>query len=398
MSPTFRLIRLERAVDLASEMERRSMVRVEGDRPLLGPGCYGIWLEDMEEARIALLREGARTQQLVAFQGPSSSGREGRADLLLWGDWSRLEATAAFCSGQPFLSQIGRGMKETLEAFGCPQYRLRLRGYTLELGSRTALMGVLNITPDSFSDGGRFLRPQDAIAHGWRLVEEGADLLDLGGESTRPGSEPIPAEEEIRRILPPLRELAKASIPISVDTYKPEVARVALEEGASLINDISGLRLYPELAEVVARAGAGLVIMHMKGTPRNMQDNPQYDSVVDEVYAYLRQGIARAEEAGVAPESILVDPGLGFGKTVDHNLILLRRLREFKVLRKPLLIGPSRKSFIGKVLDLPVDQRLEGTAAVVAWGILQGASMVRVHDVKEMKRVAQMIDVLRQGS
>jgi dihydropteroate synthase len=230
------------------------------------------------------------------------------------------------------------------------------------------------------------------------LVEEGADLLDLGGESTRPGSEPIPAEEEIRRILPPLRELAKASIPISVDTYKPEVARVALEEGASLINDISGLRLYPELAEVVARAGAGLVIMHMKGTPRNMQDNPQYDSVVDEVYAYLRQGIARAEEAGVAPESILVDPGLGFGKTVDHNLILLRRLREFKVLRKPLLIGPSRKSFIGKVLDLPVDQRLEGTAAVVAWGILQGASMVRVHDVKEMKRVAQMIDVLRQGS
>jgi dihydropteroate synthase len=187
-------------------------------------------------------------------------------------------------------------------------------------------------------------------------------------------------------------------IPISVDTYKSEVARIALQEGASLINDISGLRLDPALADVVARAGAGLVIMHMKGTPQDMQKDPHYDCLMGEIMAYLRGGIALAESAGVRAQAIAVDPGVGFGKNLGHNLTLLRRLRELKCLGKPILVGPSRKSFIGRILDLPVDDRVEGTAAAVAWAICKGAGMVRVHDIREMKRVALMIDTLRDGN
>jgi dihydropteroate synthase len=229
-------------------------------------------------------------------------------------------------------------------------------------------------------------------------MEEGADILDIGGESSRPGSQPVDAREELARILAPLRSLVKMGIPISVDTYKSEVARIALQEGASLINDISGLRLDPALAEVVARAGAGLVIMHMKGNPRDMQKSPHYDCLMGEIMAYLQEGITLAESAGVGPETIAVDPGLGFGKDLGHNVTLLRRLRELKCLGKPILVGPSRKSFIGRILDLPVDDRVEGTAAAVAWAICKGASMVRVHDVREMKRVALMVDTLRDGN
>jgi dihydropteroate synthase len=293
------------------------------------------------------------------------------------------------------IREMGQGRRELMDALPLSGCRLHLGSYTLDLSKKTALMGVLNITPDSFSDGGRFLNPEEAIVEGRRLIEAGADVLDMGGESSRPGSEPVSVEEELRRILPPLRSLVKMGIPISVDTYKAEVARAVLGEGASLINDISGLHFNPSVASVVARAGAGLVIMHMKGTPRNMQQDPQYDSLMEEVAGYFREGIARAESAGVRPDGILIDPGLGFGKNLEHNLTLLRRLEEFKCLGKPILLGPSRKSFIGLILDLPVEERLEGTAAVVAWGIIKGASMVRVHDVKEMKRVAGMIDALR---
>lgn len=259
-------------------------------------------------------------------------------------------------------------------------------------------MGVLNVTPDSFSDGGRYLDPDRAVEYAQQMIEEGADVIDVGGESTRPGAEPVSAEEELRRILPPVQRLIKkVSVPISVDTYKADVAAVVLAEGVNLINDVSALSLDPRLASAVAEAGAGLVLMHMRGTPRTMQEDPRYTDVVAEVRECLRQSVLLAEARGVHPEAIVVDPGIGFGKRVEHNLLLLNRLAELHVLEKPLLVGPSRKSFIGNVLDLPLEDRLEGTAAAVAVAIWQGAHIVRIHDVRAMARVVRMTDAIRKS-
>ncbi len=276
---------------------------------------------------------------------------------------------------------------------------LRCRRFRLDLTARTQIMGVLNVTPDSFSDGGLYLDPGRAVAHAHRIVEEGADLIDVGGESTRPGSEPVSTEEELRRILPLLRCLVeKLPVPISVDTYKADVAAAVLAEGVDLINDISGLSFDPRMVSVVAEAGAGLVLSHIRGSPRTMQADPTYTDVLGEIRDYLRERIVLAEAHGVHPEAIAVDPGIGFGKRVEHNLLLLKHLPEIQVLGKPVLIGPSRKSFIGKILDLPVEERLEGTAAAVAVAIWQGAHILRVHDVQAMVRVARVTDAIRKGS
>lgn len=260
---------------------------------------------------------------------------------------------------------------------------------------RTLVMGVLNVTPDSFSDGGKFFEVESALARARQMVEEGADILDVGGESTRPGAEPVSAEEEMRRVLPVIRGIREFSdVPISIDTYKAPVARAALQAGAQIINDISGLTLDPDLAYVAAQSGAWLVVMHILGTPRTMQQQIHYDDVVGDILAFLRRQMAVAEAAGVPRHRLIADPGIGFGKTAQHNLEIVRRLREFQTLGVPILIGPSRKSFIGKVLDLPPDQRVEGTAAAVAIAIWNGASIVRVHDVLPMVRVARMTDAL----
>lgn len=260
-------------------------------------------------------------------------------------------------------------------------------------------MGVLNVTPDSFSDGGLFLDPSNALRQAERMAEEGADILDVGGESTRPGADPLPPEEELARILPVIRAVAaRLPVPISVDTYKARVAREAIQTGAVMVNDISALMFDPEMAPTVAALQVPVCLMHIKGTPKNMQQNPTYDDVVTEVRDWLRERAAAARAAGVAEEDIIIDPGFGFGKTVEHNLEILRRLREFTTLGYPLLIGTSRKSTIGKVLgDLPPHERLEGTAATVALSIANGASIVRVHDVKEMARVARMADAVVRG-
>jgi len=256
-------------------------------------------------------------------------------------------------------------------------------------------MGILNVTPDSFSDGGLYASVESAVEHAERMVSEGADIIDVGGESTRPGAESVPAEDEIRRILPVIEKLTKITkIPISIDTYKSSVARRALEAGACIINDISALRGDPDMAYVAAEAGVSVALMHMKGTPKDMQVNPHYDDPINEITSFFRERIQAAVDAGISPDQIIIDPGIGFGKTAEHNLEIIRRLREFKSLGKPILIGTSRKSFIGKVLDLPVDDRLEGTAATVAVSICNGADIVRVHDVKEMLRVARMTDAI----
>jgi dihydropteroate synthase len=275
---------------------------------------------------------------------------------------------------------------------------LRCGSYTLNLGRRTHIMGVLNVTPDSFSDRKHFLEPAAAILHAKRMEAEGADIIDIGAESSRPGSEPVSVREELSRLIPVLRELVnEVAVPISIDTYKAKVAEAALDSGAHMINDISGLHFDPDMASVVARYKAAVVVMHIKGTPKDMQCKPVYDNLVQEIIDYLDQSLALADEAGIDPEQIIVDPGIGFGKTVRHNLQIINRLSEFKVLGKPILIGTSRKSFIGRVLGLPVEQREEGTAASVSCSILNGANIVRVHDVAKMARVAKLTDAIKQA-
>jgi len=268
----------------------------------------------------------------------------------------------------------------------------------LRFDGRPLVMGIVNVTPDSFSDGGRFLDPQAAISHGLKLVQAGADLLDVGGESSRPGAEPVAAEEELRRVLPVIEGLARYSaVPLSIDTTKAEVAGRALEAGAALVNDISALRADPELARVVARAGAPLVVMHMRGTPRDMQQGEiVYRDVVAEVRAFLEEALGRAEAAGIPRARVIVDPGLGlFGKSVAHNLALLAGLPALLELGRPLLVGPSRKAFLGKLLGAEVGERQWGTAAAVAAAVLHGAQLVRVHDVREMRQVVEIAWAIR---
>ncbi|NLI30157.1 MAG: dihydropteroate synthase [Nitrospiraceae bacterium] len=258
-------------------------------------------------------------------------------------------------------------------------------------------MGVINVTPDSFSDGGRYREPASAVDHALHLVAEGADILDIGGESTRPGAEPVSAEEELLRTIPVIEQLARTvSVPISIDTCKAEVARRALEAGASIINDISGFRFDPDMPAVAARYQAGVCLMHIRGTPRDMQINPVYEAMIPEIMDYLRESIALARAAGVADSHIMLDPGIGFGKTFEQNLMILNRLDEFTELGYPLLVGVSRKAFLGRILgNAPVTERLEATAAAVAIAAYNGAHVVRVHDVKEISKTLRVIDAIR---
>jgi dihydropteroate synthase len=284
------------------------------------------------------------------------------------------------------------------------QFRLRLASRTLVLGKRTLIMGVLNVTPDSFSDGGAFLNSQAAVARALELERDGADILDIGGESTRPAAAAVSAGEELSRILPVLEALrGKLRIPISVDTQKSEVAEAALTAGAEIINDVSGLRTDPHLGEVAHRARAPVILMHMRGTPRTMQRGPFARDVIRDVMAGLRVALARAKRAGFAKSQILLDPGIGFGKSHEQNFEILARLPEFVHLGCPIVIGTSRKAFLGKALarpgepPLPPGERILGTAATVTASILGGAHIVRVHDVAEIARVVRVADLIACG-
>jgi len=279
------------------------------------------------------------------------------------------------------------------------RFRLHLRSRTLILGERTLVMGVLNITPDSFSDGGKYLDSEAAIARALQLEKDGADIIDVGGESTRPGATSIAAEEELRRVLPVIQVLSgKLRIPMSVDTRRADVAKAALSAGAQILNDVSGLRMDPGLGEVARRARAPLILMHMRGTPRTMQQGPFARDVIRDVMSGLRDAVARAKRAGLAKSQLLLDPGIGFGKTHEQNFEILARLPEFARLGCPIVIGTSRKAFLGKALagpdgpSVPPGERLLGTAATVTASILGGAHIVRVHDVAEMVRVARVAD------
>ena len=261
------------------------------------------------------------------------------------------------------------------------------------LGERPLVMGILNITPDSFSDGGAFFDTQKAVDHALFMAEAGADIVDIGGESSRPGSEPISLDQELQRVLPVLEQIRRDSdIPVSIDTTKSEVARRALEAGASIVNDISALRNDEAIGKAAAEHNAYLVLMHTRGTPRNMQSDTHYDDIIGEILSFLSDAAKMATEMGVSPDRIIIDPGIGFGKSVDGNFTILKNLHRFIELGYPLMVGASRKSFIGNSLDLDITQRLEGSIAAACYAVLNGADIVRVHDVPETRRALAIIE------
>ena len=259
--------------------------------------------------------------------------------------------------------------------------------------AKTKIVGILNSTPDSFSDGGEFFTIDTALAHAHKMIDEGADVIDVGGESSRPGSEPVTEEEELRRVIPLIERLAKEiAIPISIDTYKPAVAKEALNAGAKIINDITGLT-NPEMRAVAGHAHVPVILMHMQGAPKTMQEHPTYDDVIGDIKTFFKTQIALAQKSGVT--EMILDPGIGFGKTSEHNLMILKRLHEFTDLGFPVLVGPSRKTFIGALTgNTPASERLEGTLAAIVAARLHGASYVRVHDVKECRRALQVADAI----
>jgi dihydropteroate synthase len=273
----------------------------------------------------------------------------------------------------------------------------RCASAVLPCGVRTLVMGIVNVTPDSFSDGGELLDPGVAVNRGLEMVADGADILDVGGESTRPGSEEVSTADELARVVPVIERLAsETDTPISVDTRKAEVAAAALESGAVIVNDVTA-GVDPAMFGVVRDARAGLVLMHMQGEPKTMQLHPEYRDVVGEVHEYLRERVEAAIASGIERDRLCIDPGIGFGKTLRHNLILLRDARTLLDLGLPVLVGPSRKRFIGSLLATDADDRLEGTAGAVAWLVAQGVHVVRVHDVKEMARVVRVVDAIARG-
>ena len=341
-------------------------------------------------------------QEMLSVGGDAALDRRGldcstpSTDAILIGTQKQFEKLTSKLEQYPALQSLGHSLKETLKNISKTHYTIRCRKRTFKLGKQTLLMGVLNVTPDSFSDGGLFLDREKAIAQGLKMVEEGADLIDIGGESTKPGSKPLGLEEELRRVIPVIEALAKeVDVPISIDTYKSAVAKKAVEAGAQMINDISGLHFDPDLAHVASKEDVPLILMHIRGTPETMQKDVHYESLLSEILQYLRESIQRAESAGLDPGQIVIDPGIGFGKTLEDNLLIIKNLQELRILGKPILLGTSRKSFIGKILNTDVTERLEGTLSSIAIGVLNGAHIIRCHDVLEAKKAISVADAIR---
>jgi dihydropteroate synthase len=341
-------------------------------------------------------------QEMLSVGGDAALDRRGldcstpSTDAILIGTQKQFEKLTSKLEQYPALQSLGHSLKETLKNISKTHYTIRCRKRTFKLGKQTLLMGVLNVTPDSFSDGGLFLDREKAIAQGLKMVEEGADLIDIGGESTKPGSKPLGLEEELRRVIPVIEALAKeVDVPISIDTYKSTVAKKAIEAGAQMINDISGLHFDPDLAHVASKEDVPLILMHTRGTPETMQKDVHYESLFSEILQYLRESIQRAESAGLDPGQIVIDPGIGFGKNLEDNLLIIKNLQEFKILGKPILLGTSRKTFIGKILHAEVTERLEGTLSSIAIGVLNGAHIIRCHDVLEAKKAISVADAIR---
>ena len=409
MGHNARVMALSSPQEIAEEMTRVGAEPGGVERMLPKARHYLVKLEGVRTPLAHILKEtflSAGGDAVVSRDVITS--RVERTDIILIGTRKHYSSVLSALSAQKFgAKELAAEIEETVmryDALAAPlphdlDVSPRARRMFDEMARRTLVMGILNVTPDSFSDGGRH-RDQDA-ATTWALqmAADGADIVDVGGESTRPGAEPVTEQEETDRVVPVIERIRReCDVAVSIDTCKSAVARAALNAGADMVNDISGMSFDPQMRLLVAERRVPAILMHIKGTPRDMQKDPVYDDLLSEITAYLRERIREAVEAGVDERLLIVDPGFGFGKTVEHNLVILRRLREIKSMGRPILIGTSRKSTIGRVLgDLPPEERLEGTAATVALSIANGASIVRVHDVKEMARVVRMSDAVVRG-
>lgn len=402
MNVNVRIIDIPDIKRAQEEMERLS-VSPEGIRIMAPKAVFrAVKLSQVPIKAAILLKQEmlAKGGEAATSEGVASLSVEA-ADVLLLGTLRQFDEALATLKRQPFgLREIADKIEEALrrcESRYLPE--VKWNEHVFRPGARTYVMGIVNVTPDSFSDGGKYMDPFAAVEHAKTLVAEGADIIDIGGESTRPGSERVPCDEELRRVIPVVERLSREiNIPISVDTYKAEVARRAIEAGASVINDISALRFDPDLGRVAADFGVPVILMHMLGEPGTMQRNPQYHDVVSDIISFFEDAVERAISAGIKPEKIILDPGIGFGKLPEHNLEILRRLREFRALGYPILVGTSRKSFIARIVGQSIEERDDGTMATVALAIAGGADIVRVHDVKRTVRMVRMTDaIVREG-
>ncbi|MDK1030986.1 MAG: dihydropteroate synthase [Planctomycetia bacterium] len=318
------------------------------------------------------------------YQGPAAQA-DVRAMVLIGSRRHFAGLIESLAAASSECSAVADALRLTIVNYDRRHFTIEAGLKRIEMGPRPVLMGIVNVTPDSFSDGGKFFCVDRAVEHALKLADDGADILDIGGESTRPGSTPVHARQELERVIPVIDALnRRTGVPVSIDTRKSAVATEAFRAGAVMVNDISGLTADEEMAAVVGEAGAALVVMHMQGTPQTMQQAPQYEHLMSQVCRFLRQSICRAVRAGVDEEKIIVDPGIGFGKRLEHNLELLKRVGQLRSLGRPIMVGPSRKSFIGAIAGAPVEERSTGTAVSVAMSLARGALVFRVHDVKEM--------------
>ncbi len=392
-----RVLDLKNKRGIEEELEKIGVSR-EGKRILSQKAnLYLIKLEGIPSQAANLLKQEMLSVSAdAAIKKEVASFAVSKSDVLLMGTEAHYNKVIPKLRRQPFsLSHISCQLEQILRNLKKKGFILYLGDKQLDLEKKVAIMGILNLTPDSFYDGGRYNEKKKALIRVEKMISDGADLIDIGGESTRPRATKVSTEEELRRVIPIIGKIKELfEIPISVDTYKAQIAQEAIEAGADMINDIGGLKFDSKMKQVVAKYKVSLVLMHMKGTPGDMQNSPQYDSLLGEIVSYLCESILTAKEAGIDEEKIVVDPGIGFGKSTHHNLEIINKLSELKNLGRPILIGVSRKSFIGNVLDLPLQERLEGSLAATCLAVANGARIVRTHDVKETRRTISLTQAI----
>ncbi|MBN2567875.1 MAG: dihydropteroate synthase [Deltaproteobacteria bacterium] len=393
-----RYLQIASAIEAREELQRIGVAPYGAESMAPKMESLNLFLEGIE-CKVANIMK----QEMLSIGGDVAVARGvvgctvEKTDAIIMGSLKQIEKFADKLSPQPFnLSKVAEDIRKIVSNLNRSTFILKTPVREIHIGERTLIMGIVNVTPDSFSDGGILRNLKDAVQYALNLVQMGADIIDIGGESSRPGSDPVMLKEELRRVIPLVKELKNTiGVPISVDTMKADVAREALESGAEIINDISAMRNDQNMAEVAAHYGVPVILMHMRGVPKTMQAGDiSYLSVMEEVTRFLDERIEAAESAGIDRDNIIIDPGIGFGKRAIDNNVIIRRLKELKSLGRPILVGTSRKAFIGSVTGKPAADRLDGTAATVTAAIMNGANIVRVHDVGFFKGVSRMTDAI----